>query len=376
MLKTSDFLEAAQTPEEARAFVEAFARVTVHRIKRELGTPLAEVGAEEAGLKPDWDDEAKALESGLLPAQIDDSTRAGQKYLHIDVAAAAAGGKARALFLALSGLSDKQQRALFPALRSPSKYERTQLSNEVGQLNAWLDEVRVGGFDPAAFITYQRSIGIHGGGQNLSGSIGAAGAAIAFIDAIQEISPGMILDTVGERPPENVRSPSEVYDWMSQSDGRTVKCLLLKNGRAIVFASSKDANIFMPLVEKFVSAADALREFTKVASNQAQRSQTLHEFAVGEVKTATDPANLHERMGLASRETQTELRTERFLMMALLNEQILTGGTQGRVLNNKDLTRFTHVFNLHHCWGWDGGRVRHPEHWEHFKASVKVWCGL
>ena len=132
----------------------------------------------------------------------------------------------------------------------------------------------------------------------------------------------------------------------------------------------------MPLGAPFASASDALKRFTAVAKNQRTRAQSLHEFAVGEVKTATDPANLHERMGLASRETQTELRTDRFLMMALLNAQILAGGTQGRVMNNRDLTRFSHVFNLHHCWGWDGGRSRHPAHWEAFKSSVKEWCGL
>lgn len=81
-------------------------------------------------------------------------------------------------------------------------------------------------------------------------------------------------------------------------------------------------------------------------------------------------------MGLASRETQTELRTDRFLMMAVLNRDILTGGRQRRVMNNRDLTRFSHIFNLHHCWGWDGGRTRHADHWDYFFASLRKWCGL
>jgi hypothetical protein len=150
----------------------------------------------------------------------------------------------------------------------------------------------------------------------------------------------------------------------------------LRNGRAVVFSSSKDANIFQNLGKPFESARQALGAYTSVRNDQAARHQRLHEFAVGEVKTATDPANLHERLGLASRETQTELRTDRFLMMALLTPEILAGGIAGRVMNNRDLVRFSHVFNLHHCWGWDGGRERHAAHWEHFRREVATWCGL
>ena len=243
-------------------------------------------------------------------------------------------------------------------------------------MNTWLDEIRSDGFDPAAFITYQRNLGLHGRAQNISGAVGAAGAAIAFVDAVNEIQPGAIMDTVGEVTPIKVRSPKDVFEWRATGANRTLRALLLNNGRAIVFASSKDANIFMPLGEPFTDAADALKRFNAVAKSHRDRSQTLHEFAVGEVKTATDLANLHERMGLASRETQTELRTDRFLMMAVLNTEILSGGTQHRVMNNRDLVRFSHVFNLHHCWGWDGGRERHPEHWQFFKDRVQEWCGL
>ena len=143
-----------------------------------------------------------------------------------------------------------------------------------------------------------------------------------------------------------------------------------------MFASSKDANIFQSLKRPFETAKEALNSYNSVRKDAAARRQSLHEFAVGEVKTATDPANLHERMGLASRETQTELRTDRFLMMALLNREIIKGGEQGRTMNNRDVRRFSHVFNLHHCWGWDGGRERNPEHWLHFVDNVREWCGL
>ncbi len=368
---------AAQTAAESHAFIEAFAKVTVSHIRDAIGTPLMEVAAAEEDLTPNWDDPAKLVESGVAAAMVDADTRAGKRYLHIDVAASPNGARARQLFLGLTGLSDKQQRTLYPALRSRTPVDRERLSLEVARLNSWLDELRVDGFDPAMFITYQRSIGIHGQTQNLSGAIGAAGAVIAFVDAIRELQPDAIVDSVGELSPPHVRSPTEVYHWLRGSEDRTVRALLLKNGRAVVFASSKDANIFEPLGrEGFTSAQDALARFNAVATDQRQRAQRLHEHAVGEVKTATDPANLHERMGLASRETQTELRTDRFLMMALLNREILSGGTQRRVMNNRDLTRFSHVFNLHHCWGWDGGRDRNPGHWAFFKDSLQDWCGL
>ena len=132
----------------------------------------------------------------------------------------------------------------------------------------------------------------------------------------------------------------------------------------------------MNLGAAYSSAQSALYEYGMVRNNQALRHQKIHEFAVGEVKTATDPSNLHERMGLASRETQTELRTDRFLMMALLTPEILAGGVAGRVMNNRDLTRFSHVFNLHHCWGYDFGRQRNEVHWNYFVAQIKIWCGL
>ena len=373
------FLSAAQSPEESRAFIEAFARVTVRYIRDTLDNSINDAVLVEDVLRPDWDDPNKLSESGLTSTVIDLEARTGRRYLHIDVAAAPTGRIAREKFLGLTGLSDKQQRLLFPTLRSRSRTpaDRGQLAQEVSRLNSWLDEMRDGGFNLAQFITYQRSIGIHGQNQNLSGAIGAAGAAIAFVDAITELQPDAIIDSVGEMTPNEVRSPSAVYAWLRANPDRVVRTLLLRNGRAIVFASSKDANIFQPLgPARFTSAADALARFNSVARDQRPRAQRLHEHAVGEVKTATDPANLHERMGLASRETQTELRTDRFLMMALLNREILSGGTQGRVMNNRDLTRFSHVFNLHHCWGWDGGRDRNPDHWAYFKQSLMEWCDL
>ncbi|MDG2520522.1 hypothetical protein P7B02_03125 [Caulobacter segnis] len=374
----ADLPEAAQAPDEVMSFVEAFAKVKLDRIRAALGSPMAEAASLEAVFDPDWDDADALSKSGLEPSQIDADARAGRKYLHFDVAADPGAMRLRELFLGLTGLSEKQQRVLFPVLRGRGASTPQKLTDELTRLNGWLDEMREGGFDPSAFITYQRSIAIHGAGQNLSGQIGAAGAAIAFVDAIQELNPTAIADTVGAIAPSDVRSPAQVAAWLEKNKAaHTLRAVLLTNGRALVFAGSKDANIFEPLGgAAFLNAKDALQRYNAVAKDQRQRRQQLHEHAVGEVKTATDPNNLHERMGLASRETQTELRTDRFLMMAILNPEILAGGEQGRTMNNRDLIRFTHVFNLHHCWGWDGGRERHPEHWTRFKDAVAEWCGL
>lgn len=376
MTPAPEILHAAQTDTEAVAFIEAFAKVNIEVIRRSIGSPVAEAARAERILQPDWDDQLSLQASGIDIARVDDEVRAGRRYLHIDVAASLDGLRATKLFLGFTGLSSKLQIALFPELSSRPPHNRIQLAREVTRLNAWLDWVRADDFDPSAFITYQLSIGIHGKTQNLTGAIGATGAAIAFIDAIRRADSAAIIDHVGELPPERVRSPREIFEWREGNSNATVKALLLRNGRALVFASSKDANIFMPLGARFRDAADALTRFNEVRNDRDARAQVLHEFAVGEVKTATDLNNLHERMGLASRETQTELRTDRFLMMAVLNRDILTGGRQRRVMNNRDLTRFSHIFNLHHCWGWDGGRTRHADHWDYFFASLRKWCGL
>ena len=56
----------------------------------------------------------------------------------------------------------------------------------------------------------------------------------------------------------------------------------------------------------------------------------MHQSALGEVKTATDASNLHERIGLGSRETRDEVLATRFLMMALLTVDIVDPIREGR----------------------------------------------
>ena len=211
MTLVPNHLAAAQTHQEAVAFIEAFAKVSVGLIRRRLGTPAAEVVEAEQGMHPDWEDLDLLRESGIDPARVDAETRMGRHYLHINVAASRDGARATKIFLDFTGLSMKLQKTLFPVLASRPRSDRNRLSAEVSRLNSWLDWVREDGFDPTAFITYQRGIGIHGGTQNLTGAIGATGAAIAFIDAIRSVDTDAITDHAGEMPPAGVRSPQEIF---------------------------------------------------------------------------------------------------------------------------------------------------------------------
>jgi hypothetical protein len=363
---------AAQNDVEVLAFVEAFAKLNITFIQREL----TELVTFSIGDIPalDWDCSDRLTLSGISSGKINETVRSGIRYLHIDLAVDKDAGQAKKFFLLSTGLSEKLQRSIFPELYANRVSDIEALSKEVIRLNSWLDSVRQNDFDPMKFFQYQQCLAIHGRTQNLSGTIGAIGATVAFFDAIQSLCSSSIASMDGELPPPTMRSPAQIYEWSHVGKNKPAKAILLHNGRALVFSSSKDVNIFQPLGAPFESAQDALLRFNKVRNDQKARNQVIHEFAVGEVKTATDANNLHERMGLASRETQTELRTDRFLMMSILNRKILEGGVQKRVMNNRDLTRFSQVFNLHHCWGWDGGRERNREHWNDFLLHVKAWC--
>ena len=395
----------AQSKEEAIAFMEAFARVRLLGITKALSAPLREAIEAEETVAPDWSNSALLEESGIDPSVLATTNKPEAIFLHIDVAAARVKAAVSA-FLDMSGLSDKQRSDLYPWLSSQKgEISRDVLSDEVRRLNRHLAWVRTTGVQPETFLSYHRHLGIHGSSQNFSGQVGAMGAAISFIDALKEISPGCVVEIVGSSPsvlPD--RSPEAIADYLTtgtkkDTAAKQIRALVLSNGRFVVFSSDPDVSIFMPLVtlpagvtvsakgkikEKYVAFTStgqaALHLYNEVRQHTDQRCQKLHEFAVGEVKTATDPSNLHERLALGSRETKVEVNADRFLFMALLTRDILEGGTgkkSGRApLQNRDTVRFTDVFNLHHAWGWDGGRERHSEHWETFKDRVRVWTGL
>jgi hypothetical protein len=395
----------AQSHEEAVAFMEAFARVRLAGITKALSAPMREAIEAEDEISPDWQNVQLLSESGIDPAELAVTNHPEKIFLHIDVAAS----RAKAIisvFLDMTGLSDKQRSDLYPWLSTQKgDVDRDTLSGEVRRLNRHLAWVRTTGVQPETFLAYHRHLGIHGSSQNFSGQVGAMGAAICFIDALNEISPGCVVEVVGTSPSELLdRSPEAIAGYLTNGTkkdvaARQIRALVLANGRFVVFSSDPDVSIFTPLIQlptsvtiqakgkararvvRFDSAGfAALYLYNQVRQHADQRRQKLHEFAVGEVKTATDPSNLHERLALGSRETKVEVNADRFLLMALLTRDILEGGTGKKSsrapLQNRDTVRFTDVFNLHHAWGWDGGRLRHPDHWNTFKERVKTWTGL
>jgi len=395
----------AQSDEEAVAFMEAFARVRLEVITKALTAPLDAVAAEtEELIAPDWSDNDLLAESGIRRDDLAGVNDPEKRYLHIEVAVARR-KSVISVFLDMTGLSDKQRGDLFPLLSTERREaERSAIAREVQRLNRHLDWIRSRGVQPEAFLAYHRNLGIHGASQNAGGAVGGMGAALAFMDALDEISPGCI-DTINGAPPfaPPGRSPEEIAEYLfagseKEREAKRIRILALTNGRFVVFSSDPDVSIFMPLslpmsatsaskgkgrpkVVTYTSSAEAaLALYNKVRQQSAARRQSLHEFAVGEVKTATDPSNLHERLALGSRETKIEVNCDRFLLMALLTKDLIEGGSgkrSGRTpLQNRDTVRFSDVFNLHFAWGWDGARKRHPEHWEAFKARLKDWCGL
>ena len=148
---------------------------------------------------------------------------------------------------------------------------------------------------------------------------GRQGGAIAILDAIQEAAPGIQLDLLGGLPRPGERDPIAVDSFLRQhgiapeSNDLPLKCILLPNHRAVVFASDPDVAIIQSLGTPFQTAQEAWEVYAEVRSDSARHAQRLVEFAVGEIKAATDASNLHERLALGSRESRSERQTDRFL---------------------------------------------------------------
>ncbi|MET3409503.1 hypothetical protein [Methylobacterium sp. 1030] len=366
-----------ESQDEINAFIAAFARVRIRRIVNLSEPPAGDTWPMVPTV--DWTDESKLRASGLGKLN---NHEPWKRWLHIDIAL----GPDQKLvdrYVTMTGVSDKQSRAIFPLLSSSTVRRAagnaSAVKREVRELNGWLHWVRNQKFDPTRFVDYHKNLKTHGNTQNVSGAVGHVGAVCAFLDALDEIAPGSVVNMDGVHVDAETRSPERILAWID-AGGKVPRAALLSNGRAVAFPSDPDVAIFTSIDGKpYKTAADAYAAYDAVRRQPALRRQRIHEFVVGEVKTATDPANLHERLALGSRETRNEVRTDRFLMMSVLTKEILRGGSgkqSGRTLENRDVERFSDVFNLHFAWGWDGGRTRHPEHWNNFKARVKVWCGL
>jgi hypothetical protein len=121
-----------------------------------------------------------------------------------------------------------------------------------------------------------------------------------------------------------------------------------------------------------------MRRYEAIRKDLGRRRMAFHEFAVGEVKTALDPSNLHERVALAGREIQAEIRAVRFLIMSVLPKELMVppGAPKRRQQSIVDSLGRTwnNIFNLYFAWNYDGVRANHLNHWERFKLQINEWC--
>jgi len=285
-------------------------------------------------------------------------------------------------YLGISMVSDKARRVLMPNLvrRRRPHVEDAVLLAEARTLNYYLHLVQESGLSGDRIIAYAGDLRTHGQGQNDSGRIGALGATVAIRDALEEIQPGVITSVSGTMPPKGPNTPADLVHLIGMTGYEAPRAVLLKSHRAIIFGSDPDVAIIARIGGggQYSDAQEAYEEWAANRRRPAgERQAVMHQSALGEVKTATDASNLHERIGLGSRETRQEVLATRFLMMALLTTDIVDPAREGRrAMYSPEVQRFQHVFNLYYVWGYDGARTQHAEHWEDFKAQLASWCGL
>jgi hypothetical protein len=362
---------AGETEEEARSFIADFASVRlqyiIDRLARPALAPRPGPGA-VAGL--DWADPAVLRRSGIDPAWLVQVQDPSQLYIHIDFALAGTYADIEP-YLDTAFVSKKERRSLFPLLSAvrPMPHDEAGVALEVSRLNRILHVAYSSGVPLATFRQYQSHLEIHGALSNLTGLIGASGSIRSILDAITQTDPNAVADITPNPLPSHINSPSDMLTYID-GGGVLPRAVLLRNHRAIVFPSDPDVVIFQTLNNNLHTAADAWSTWTRKRS-----INDVHLHAVGEVKTATDLSNMHERLGLAGRDTADELRTRRFLLMSVLTTSIIEG-KDGRGIKRQNVGRFSDLFNLHFTWGYDGLRSRHNEHWQGFKRKVAQWCGL
>jgi hypothetical protein len=280
-------------------------------------------------------------------------------------------------------VSEKSSKVLFPNLdksRRPRGVSNGDLLDEVKTLNRYLHLVHAAGLTGDRIIAYRGDLKVHGQSQNDSGRIGAVGATVAILDALDEIQPGAVISTYGTIPSRTRSAPADIVHQMTTPGYVVPKALLLTSQRAIIFSADPDVAIVSRIGgdRPYASAQEASEEWVKLKKRTARgRTAAMHQAALGEVKTALDPSNVHERLALGSRENRSEAHAIRFLLMAILTPDIVNPERVGRrAIFSKDSQRFHDVFNLYFIWGYDGRRVAHAEHWNDFKQSLKTWTGL
>lgn len=378
---------AGMTDAEIRTFVgdftEALVRLALDRVKD------VDVTAEQFGNRfdeiagtLDWSDETLLASAGIDAAWVRENTLPHRTLLHPDFITDSRKWVFVREYLGISMVSEKTRKVLFPNLRLARRpnVSDSELFEEAKVLNHYLHVVQESGLTGDRIIAYSGDLRTHGQGQNDSGRIGAVGAAVAVLDALDEIRPGAVRSTYGTMPPRNSNAPADIVRQMTQPDYVVPRALLLDTHRAIIFAADPDIAIVTRIGggHRYISAEEAYEEWVANKRRPAEERQSImHQAALGEVKTALDVSNMHERLALGSRENRSEAHAIRFLMMAILTTDIVDPSRVGRrAMYSRDAQRFQHVFNLYFLWGYDGGRERHRQHWEHFKSELKRWCGL
>lgn len=376
--------------DEVQRFVGDLALVRLAFIVGRLDALQASGGVPrvlESEASVDWSDPFLLRESGVEPSWIAGLHDPGSIYLHIDTADGGDWSRV-ARYREAAFLSDKQERVLLPLLRLANRpresrgraVTREDIAQHVRRLNALLHWAAAASADWEAFRLYQAHVNIHGASQNVAASVGADGAALAIWDAIQELAPDKVAGTYGRQLPAAIRAPVAIARYRAErprGEAAALRAILLDNGRAIVFPSDPDIAIFQSLDAPYQTAQQAWKAFTAIRT-APDRASRVHLFAVGEVKTATDPNSLHERSALSRRDMAEH--TNRFLMMAILPREFLfdPGGGRRRASGfaNRGVRDLAHLFNLYFAWGYDQARENHSEHWHEFKRQMAEWCGL
>jgi hypothetical protein len=363
-------------------FTEALVRLALMRVREvEVATQAFASKFDTIAGSLNWKDASTLATVGIDIAWVTDMQDPHRTFMHPDfVTHDTMWGFVRE-YIAISMVSDKRSRVLFPNLaRSRKPPASSQLFlNEARILNRYLRRVQQAGLSGDRIISYRGDLKTHGQGQNDIGFIGAVGAAVAIRDALQEISPCAIVSAYGTIPAAGSNSPAEIAQLVQSDDYLEPRALLLSSQRAVIFTSDPDVAIVSRIGgQSYSSAEEAANHWNQLRrQSPEQRNAAVHQAALGEVKTALDTQNLHERLALGSREDRDEAFAQRFLLMAILTNDIVDPERDGRrALYSPDARRFADVFNLYFAWGYDSARAAHPEHWNDFKKALKKWTAL
>ena len=369
---------AAMSSSEIQKFVgdfnDALVQLALTRIREgDLGVQAFASRFDSIAGSLDWTNADLLATAGVDIAWLVGTSNPHRTFMHPDFVTNGARWIFVADYIAVSMASEKISKVLFPNLakkRRPRDVSNAQLLEEAKLLNHYLHLVQEAGFSGDRVIAYYSDLRTHAQGQNDSGRIGAVGAAAAIRDALNEISPGAVISTYGTFPSSYSSSPADIVKQMRSAAYTSPKALLLSSQRAIILSSDPDVAIVSRIGgDRYRSAEEAADHWSRLR-NREERSAMLYQGAFGEVKAGLDRANMHERIALASRERPREVRTERFLLMAILTPEIL--GEDRRALYD----RFKGIFNLYFTWGYDGARAAHPEHWEDFKSEIRKWANI